>query len=48
MKTKGYLALHQLIGLALSIVHQPSKFIFLKGPVSKLHMKPQHFTNICL
>ena len=44
MKTKAYVAIHHLIGLALSIVRQPSKIIFIKEPVSKLHIKFSSFT----
>jgi len=44
MKTKAYTAIHHSIGLALSIVRQPSKIIFIKGPVSKLHIKFSAFT----
>ena len=38
MKTKANIAIHHSIGLALSIVRQPSKILFIKGTVSKLHI----------
>ena len=39
MKTNPYVVVHCLKALTLSIVRQPFKFIFIKGPVSKLHIK---------
>ena len=38
MKTKPYVAIHCLKALSLRIVRQPSKMIFIKVPVSKLHI----------
>ena len=43
-KTKAYVAIHHSIGLAFSIVRQPSKIIFIKGTVSKLHINFSVFT----
>ena len=42
MKTKGYLAIHQSIGLSLS-KSSDHLYSFFKGPVSKLHMKISAF-----
>jgi len=44
MKTIPYVAIHCWKALALSIVHWPSKIIFIKGPVIKLHIKLTSFT----
>ena len=38
-KNKAYVAKHHLKALSLSIVRQPSKNMFIKGPVYELHMK---------
>ena len=39
MKTKAYVVIHHLKALSLSIFRRPSKNIFNKGPVYKLHLK---------
>ena len=39
MKTKPYVAKHFLKALSLRNLWQPSKIVFIKGPVSKLHIK---------
>ena len=38
MKTNANVAIHHLIGLALSIVRRPSKISVIRGTVSKLHI----------
>jgi len=45
MKTNPYVVVHCLKALTLSIVRQPFKFIFIKGPVSKLHKNIATFTE---
>jgi len=44
MKTNPHVAIHSWKAISLRIVWRPSKIKFVKGPVSKLHLKCTVFT----